>query len=407
MITSSLSSFDASSSALGYLYQLRYALLMLVKRAKKDLGVSISIEKIDDIALMSGLTPIEAIQTKLHGKPADLTDASADIWKTLRVWSEGVKAGTFNPDEIIFTLVTTNRAVDGTAAGYLRADDEVRDIKKALSLLQKAAANSKAKKDTPTAKAYGAFQALTPAQQLALLSSVYVLDESPGIADVLTLLRDELQYVAPRRNINDAVDAIEGWWLRLVVEQLRSSHSKPITGQELDMQIEDVREQFKRENLPVEFLAADPTDQLPADSSMFVRQLELIQVNQARRHHAVRDYRKAFVQRGRWHRMGLMRTGEIDDYETRLSNEWQLKFGQAKDDLPQSPTEDDNVRMGRELLKWVEGCPPIFIRDTCTAEYVVRGSFHILADKELEDVKLVGWHPDFLSRLMPAPGGEG
>jgi hypothetical protein len=405
MTNSSSTSFDASSSALGYLYQLRYALLMLIKQAKKDLGISISIEKIDDIALIADLTPIEAIQTKLHGTPADLTDASADIWKTLRVWIEGVKTATFNPDETIFTLVTTNRAVDGTAAGYLRADDEARDIKAAQRLLQAAAANSRAKKDTPTDKAYKAFQALTSAQQLALLSSVYVIDESPGIADVLALLYEELKYMAPRKSIKDAVDAIEGWWFRVVVDQLRSNQSRLITAQELDMQIDDVREQFKRESLPVEFLAAEPTEPLPDDGSMFIQQLALLQVNLTRRHHAIRDYRKAFVQRGRWHRMGLLRTGEVDDYETRLFNEWQLKFGQAKDDLPASPVEADNVRIGRELLKWVEGCPPLYIRETCTAEYVVRGSFHILADKDPDDTKLVGWHPDFKNRLAPSNGG--
>lgn len=378
---------------------------MLVKHARKDLGVSISIEKIDDIALMAGLTPIEAVQTKLHGTPADLTDASTDIWKTLRVWSEGVKAGIFNPDEVIFSLVTTNRAVDGTAAGYLRPDDSVRDVKAALGLLQAAASNSKANAGSPTDKAYKAFQALTPAQQLALLSSVYVLDQSPGIADVLASLHDELHYLAPRKNIGDAVDAIEGWWFRVVVNQLRDSSSKPISGNELDMQTEDVREHFKRENLPVEFLSADPTDPLPADDSLFIKQLELLGVHPSRRLRAILDYRKAFVQRGRWHRMGLLRTGEVDDYETRLSDEWQLKFGQALDDLPESPAEADNLKMGKELLKWVEACPPFFIRETCTAEYVVRGSFHILADKELDDIKVVGWHPDFKNRLAPAQGG--
>jgi hypothetical protein len=50
------SQFDASASALGYLYQCRYALLLALERAEEP-NVSISIEKLDDVSFHLDGTP--------------------------------------------------------------------------------------------------------------------------------------------------------------------------------------------------------------------------------------------------------------------------------------------------------------------------------------------------------------
>src|SRR5664279_4674376 len=78
---------DASASFLGYLFQLRMALLTAIRNYKISPSRDISVERFDDIAVETGGIASESIQTKHHIKSGNLTDASPDVWKTLGVWS--------------------------------------------------------------------------------------------------------------------------------------------------------------------------------------------------------------------------------------------------------------------------------------------------------------------------------
>jgi hypothetical protein len=83
--------YDASASALGYIYQVRYALLLALQKVSEVNDPDdclISIEKLDDIAFEQGGNPSELLQAKYHGSPGNLTDRSSDLWKTIRIWSE-------------------------------------------------------------------------------------------------------------------------------------------------------------------------------------------------------------------------------------------------------------------------------------------------------------------------------
>ena len=45
----SINKFSAAASALGYLYQVRYALFEALRRLRNDLEFSVSLETIDDV----------------------------------------------------------------------------------------------------------------------------------------------------------------------------------------------------------------------------------------------------------------------------------------------------------------------------------------------------------------------
>jgi hypothetical protein len=125
------SSFSAVDSLTGYLYQVRYALLDALKRVKDDVRFSVSIETLDDIVFESDGQPVELLQAKHHSKPANLTDTSTDLWKTIRIWVGQYKTGVNSR----YYLVTTATAKDGTVASYLRVDGNS-DIKRVVSVLE-------------------------------------------------------------------------------------------------------------------------------------------------------------------------------------------------------------------------------------------------------------------------------
>ena len=73
---------QASEQLLGYLYQIIYALYLLLE--SDDPNLQISIEKFDDIAFSENDNPSKLIQLKHHKcKSGDLTNSSTDLWRTL------------------------------------------------------------------------------------------------------------------------------------------------------------------------------------------------------------------------------------------------------------------------------------------------------------------------------------
>lgn len=65
-----------------------------------------------------------------------------------------------------------------------------------------------------------------------------------------------------------------------------------------------------------------------------------------------------------------------------------------KENLPETSTEIQIQTEGRSLYNWVDTQAEIRIRPKVTEPYVMRGSYHILANQ-----LRVGWHAEFLTRL--------
>ena len=107
------SPFSAADSALGYLFQCRYALLESLRRYRNGDDYLVSIETLDDVVFDTQGQSLAVLQTKHHFKrPGSLSDASTDLWKTLRIWCEGTLAGQM-PSGTLFYLITTAAAPKG------------------------------------------------------------------------------------------------------------------------------------------------------------------------------------------------------------------------------------------------------------------------------------------------------
>ena len=103
--------FSAASAALGYLYQVRSALLWTLRRMKSDSDFAVGVETLDDVAFeTTGGEPGELLQTKHHRRSQGLlTDASVDLWKTLRVWFVGRALGDIPPDASLFLITLESK----------------------------------------------------------------------------------------------------------------------------------------------------------------------------------------------------------------------------------------------------------------------------------------------------------
>jgi len=188
---------------------------------------------------------------------------------------------------------------------------------------------------------------------------------------------------------------LEGWWYRKVVGQLTDPETAPILSREIESAIDDLREQFKRNALPVDqdILQAE-VDAAAYENAVFVHQVKLVDVGNQRVLAAIRDYYRAFEQRSRWMREELLLVDELDGYEQLLKEEWELQFNRLVDELGEAAAENEKQAAAQRIYAWVEdSCFPI--RPQVRHPSITRGSFHILSNG-----LRVGWHPEFLHRLQ-------
>lgn len=385
-----ITDFSANAQALGYFYQARYALYMLLK-SNPDLHISI--EKLDDISFEKSGTPIELIQTKHHmNSVSSLTDSCSDLWKTIRVWSTAVQKGDVHTESVKFTLITTGIAPEGSIARRLYPYQEYRDVRSAVALLNEVAENSKNQSNKP---AYDAYLGLSEIQREKLISCVYILDASPNIVDTKEDILRELRY-ATRPQFKEAIfQRLEGIWFNKVIQHLSTDSVDTISQTEIVDFVNDLQEQFHQDNLPIDFLdyIAPSEESIAEHQKIFIEQLKLVMVSQPRIQKAISDYYRAFEQRSRWIRDELLFVNELDSYETRLVDEWERRFDAMKEDF-EDDSEVQIKKARRALFNWMDQEANIHIRPRCTEPYVMRGSYHLLSNR----VK-VGWHADFINRL--------
>lgn len=393
MTAVSPSPFAAVDATLGYLYQVRSALLWALRRQKSEPDFLVSIETLDDVTFeTTGGNPTDLLQTKHHRKAsASLTDASPDLWKSLRIWFESHAAEQIPPTANLY-LVTTSSAPDGSAASRLRAD--LRDVSAAQRALDATAATST---NLTNKAAYTRYLKASPAARAAILSKVFIIDAAPTIVDLERELQDEVFWAVAREHHVAFLDRLEGWWLRRVLRQLAEAAHDRIGSVEIEAQMADLREQFKHDMLPIdedllEFTLDDATTAAHEDAT-FVRQLELIKAGKRRIAAAIRDYYRAFEQRSRWLRDDLVVGLDLHKYEQRLHQEWELVFEAMRDEVGDDATDEAQDQAARSVLAWAERTP-IPIRPSVTEPFVTRGSLHMLADEAR-----IGWHPEFRTRL--------
>jgi hypothetical protein len=385
---------QAAEQMIGYLYQARYALYLLL--SSDDEQSEISIEKFDDVSFGTGDTPEIMIQLKHHVKEyGDLNNASTDIWRTLKVWIDAVKENKNLISKTKFIIMTTASAPVGTAAYHLKIDADKRNSQRAYDILKKVTVESTNKSHESY---YSAFISMPETIMRKLLEDAFVVDKSSNIMDVEFDIKKAIRYSSLPQHIDKICERLEGWWYKKAIEALCSEMPIFISQRQVHSHIVSVGLEYASDNLPIDINEFEDLeiDSLPSNDQKFYKQLKLICIGSNSLRMAIRDYYRAFQQRANWVREELLFTNELDKYEKRLIDEWEHSFYAMQDDLSDygdQITEDIKVTRGKKLYREIEE-KDLRIRDRCSDAFVMRGSYHILANQSK-----VGWHLDFYERL--------
>jgi hypothetical protein len=399
MATNNADRFSAGEQGLGYLYQPRFALLQLLQLPEET---SVLIEKDDDLDFVDdhGRKTLGSLKHKAEGER--LTDLSTDFWKSVRIWltryTENGKIGSAHRFYLFTTSVVADSSLlkDFLAPGGASAADG----HTLVAVVDAALAQSKS---TSIQKITEQLHALSETEQIDFWKRVVIFDQSPRIDDVPSLIKDRHMRTIRRESRDSVYQRLEGWWHDNVLALLTGKRTQAIFGYEVSDKLSAFADEYKTDNLPITFRGKIPDGEIDTDNDdrLFVRQLRDIGIASVRICNAILDYYRAYEQRSAWARENLLVTGELEEYEDRLEDEWSRYRDVVFEKLTPDCAEEVMREAGRSLYQWADlesgNNSTLRIRERVTEPYVVRGCFHILANAD--PLPRIYWHPLFLERL--------
>lgn len=399
MTEASTDKFSAGEQGLGYIYQARLALLHLLQLPE---DTAVFLEKDDDLDFIDGVGGKSLASLKHKAIGDRLTDLSTDFWKSVNIWLVRYKHDDRAASNLRFFLFTTGTVSADSFLARLLSDQPVASGESATltELADAALAKSTSKLIAPIATA---FNELSDTEKQDFLERILILDGSPRIGDIPATIRDKHMRSIRRDHREVVFERLEGWWTDAVIKQLTGARTEGIFGYEVSDKLSNFAEEYKADNLPITFRGKVPAGEIDteADTRLFVAQLREIGISSNRIRSAILDYYRAFEQRSAWARENLLVSGEVEEYEDRLADEWSRYKDVAFEKVKEDSAEDVLREAGATVYNWAEfetgKIESLRIRARVTEPYVLRGSLHILADATPEP--RVYWHPRFLDRL--------
>lgn len=363
---------------------------------------SVFVEKDDDLDFVDkgGKKTLASLKHKAAGER--LTNLSTDFWKSVRIWLTRYDEDGRVESTHRFYLFTTNEVSE---TSFLKEFLPTATPRTADQESLSSVANAVLEKTTSELIQTIATQlhALTEEEQSDFFGRILILDRSPRIDDIPGLIKDRHMRSIKRDFRGPIFERLEGWWHDIVLALLTGKRSIPVYGYEVSDKLSAFADEYKSDNLPITFRGKTPDDEIDTenDDRLFVRQLREIGISSARIRNAILDYYRAYEQRSAWARENLLVSGEVEEYEDRLEDEWSRYRDVVFETLDQGSAESAMLEAGRRLYQWADlesgKISTLRIRERVTEPYVVRGGFHILAN--MKPLPRVYWHPLFLTRL--------
>lgn len=397
--------FSAAEQGLGYIYQARLALLCLLQLPE---DTAVFLEKDDDLDFIDGNGGKSLASLKHKAAGDRLTDLSTDFWKSVNIWLARYKRDGRTASDLQFFLFTTGTVSSNSFLARFLFDQRAtsRDTAILSELANEVLKQSTSKIIAPIA---ASFNELENSEKQDFLERILILDASPRIGDIPTIIRGEHMRSIRREHRGFVFERLEGWWADVVIKQLTGIQHEGIFGYEVSDKLVSLSEEYKADNLPITFRGKQPPTEIDTDDDvrLFVTQLREIGISSNRIRRAIVDYYRAFEQRSAWARENLLVSGEIEEYEDRLVDEWSRYKDVVFEGIMGDSVEETLRKAGTTVYTWAEfetvKIDALRIRTRVTEPFVLRGSLHLLAD--VKPTPKVYWHPRFIERLRNMLGG--
>ena len=384
--------YSAGASALGYMYQARLGLRRMLE---VDESTVMFIEKDDDLDFeeVNGKKSLASLKHKVAGD--QMSNFSVDFWKSVKIWLERYNRDGQASCTHQYHLFTTATPKELSFLQQLTPGGD-RDLSAVLKNMQDVLDATDSKTILAVEMNY---QKLDDDLKRDFIGRITVYENTDRIEDIPKVIMEKYMRAVRVPHRPEVYLRLEGWWTNEVIKLLTGERTGGLFSREVSDKLGFIADEYKIDNLPITFGDAQPSDEPDPenDNRLFVRQLHSIGLKTSQIRRAIVDYYRAFEQRASWARLEADIGEEIELYEDKLVDEW----GRNKDiihaKVKVDSAEEFVQECGRSLYEWAEiNTGDLRIRPNVTERFVVRGSFHMLAD---EKTPRVHWHPFFLDRL--------
>lgn len=383
--------YSASEPGLGYIYQVRFALLKLLDLPETT---SVLFEKLDDIDFCDDQGNQALASLKHKAEDETLTNLSVDFWKSINIWLDRYQEFGKISSSLRFYLVTTNVVAKKSFLEFFLPEKELSCCPEDILKIVRKSTN---KVIIPIVEKLKLFN---ESELLDFFKRITILDGSVRIEHIPEKIIDEKMRVIPKEFRAAVFEKLEGWWFNLAINMLAGEHREIVYSQDISDKLASIYQEYTLDNLPIEFTDYHIQDCKIVNNNerLFVQQLKKIAISDKRIERAILDYYRAYEQRSSWLRNNLLGFCEIEKYEDRLIEEWDRNKDIIMDELDDE-SEQGLVNIGKRLYKWAEtnSSERLRIRSKVSEPYVLMGSFHILAD--VTPAPKIYWHPRFLEGL--------
>ncbi|MFN7921671.1 MAG: ABC-three component system protein [Bryobacteraceae bacterium] len=355
-------------------------------------GVHVSLEVFEDVGRV-GEAGALASQVKSGLVKNPIADRAVDLWKTFANWVVAVKDGDLTPETTIFEIYLAKNHRGAIAESFAAATtiNEAEDaLDNARAILigkgRRALATGLA---TPVKRVFEADRAV-------ITKIIKNFKICAAMRDPLGDLRPMMAVKwAPEASTDILIQHAHGWLKEQTDRRLQERKPAIVSSDEFNEEMRRFLPRCDYRHMLVTMAGRPSPDQIQAERiriPTYVRQLELIQLEDEGTLEAINDYLRAASARTWLSEQGIVHEESFEDFKGALVSFWRNKQRQNNLTHP----GHDTIQKGQLLLtdcalhdQRLQGLDiPRFL--TC-------GSFHALADKPE-----IGWHPDFKNLLGQA-----
>lgn len=353
-------------------------------------GSTVSLEVFEDVGMLAPNGNALASQVKSGLVKNPLADRSVELWKTVANWVTAVATGTINPSSAIFEIYV-GRHRSGTLASafhnaHTEADAAAAINSARVALLGQGKTSRKLPPDLAahTSKVFKSDQ--SQLAQIILNLRITTAKRDP-LADLRPLV--ETKWVRPE-SIDLVIRHAHGWLKERLDDLLRKRQPAVVSANDFIEEMLKFMPRCDFRQIIVNMAGRPTAEQMAAErAKTYVRQLELIELEEEGTLEAINSYLRATVMRTKLSEDGIVHDESFTDFEEALTSFWRNK---RRQNHLIHPTHTE-IQRGQLLLS-----------DCCLhrqklqglelPDYFTPGSFQALAD-EME----IGWHPEYETAL--------
>lgn len=376
---------NAPGQLLGYSIQFPRALFHLLTCSPGD---SVCVEVLGDVATLKndGSLLTEEDKSSLVGNP--ITNKSTDLWKTFFNWIKAV-----NDNEIVvtntnFVLYCNKSGRPGIVDKFNSAADESQ-IKAAIEY-----AKTELSDIDEEHNVWEFYNYVVNENENILIGIIERFEFQLGEGASYDELRKELI----KQHIHDlqlefVLDELLGWLQIDILTKISAKERAIVSWEEYDHRFKVLFERSRKREL-IDFTLKVPPGLEEINNQLkvrpiYVKQLDIIGINEDEIIEAVTDFMRACINRGKWIEAEIIDEDIAGDFESRLNRYWKNRRRGINNVYSDKPEKDRGQLLYSDCMERIEK-----IRDMSPPDSTIAGTYHALADSSV-----LGWHPDWKQKL--------